>query len=315
MRINHIIAASALAFSLLSSCNNSEKKGETENKTGGMFDSNDQKLSKANELIQFNNTLVKIDNRHYNDMNAFTETFDALEKHIKTKLENPAAISIPPIRRLNSLSIDKIEDLKYPEGTKDFKPLLDQMDESYKALLTISKDMESYKSAEDWKEDKGAKLKTFKEQAESEIKKNREASVKVFDQLKPLIDAAEEVTLANNPLKNQYIRSENILNTVLENTKQFFDTKDIAKVKPEFAKNYQEIEKLMNENKADKISDQYRSKAGSFERFNDAVNDYLGKMRILQRNLDEGTEFEESNLSAFEQASTHVLHSYNNFVD
>mgnify|MGYP000938524873 CR=1 FL=1 len=316
MKINTLFIVAFIAFSFLLSCNNSDSKSDSTIKIGGLFDSKNDKISKANSIIQFNNKIVQIDNSHYNDMDGFNEAFDALDRYISTKLNDPKSISIPPIGRINSLSIHKIEGLIYPDGlSKEFKPLLDQMKDSHNTLLAIGKEMESYKSAEDWKEDNGAKLKSFKERAQIEITKNREASQNVFKKLKPIVDQAEEITLEDNPLKSQYIRSENILDKVLETTKSFFETENNTELKTEFAKNYQDLEKLLNENKKDQISNDYRAKAGAFERYNDAVNAFLGKMRIIQRNLDAGTEFEDTNIRALESASKQVLNTYNSFVD
>ena len=94
-----------------------------------------------------------------------------------------------------------------------------------------------------------------------------------------------------------------------------FETEDQAKLNTDFKKQYQEIEKLYKENKDNEISKDYQSKVRSYGIFNDDVNEFLGKMRIAQRELDANTPLSENALTGLENASENVLRSYNAFVD
>jgi len=314
MRISRYYIGSFLALALMASCNNSDsgKSGET---SSSLFEGKDEK-KEANELITFNNTIVKLDNTHSSSLKTFTSNFDRFDEFVKQKVQDPNGFnSIAPIMIMPPI-INSSSEIVYPDGmSKEFKPLLDQMTESFKAVQAINKEIEVYKSAEDWKEDQGKKLVELREKATTEIKKNRDASNQIFEKLQPIVSKAEEITLEGNPLKDQYVRSKKLLDKVQQTTNMTFESTDLAKLTEDFKKNYQEIEKVYNENKNDELPKEYKSKERSFVSFNDSVNDFLGKMRIIQRELDAGTPITDNALTGIDNGSQNVLRSYNSFVD
>ncbi|WP_409149615.1 DUF3829 domain-containing protein [Sphingobacterium sp. BS-2] len=317
MNYKTIYIGSLLAMALMASCNNADKakSGESESTIGGLFSGKDDK-KEANEIITFNNSIVKVDNSQSSAIQTFANNFDSFEKFVHDKVQNPDGfITIPPMM-IFPPTIHNLKSLVYPDGqSKEFKPLIDQMNESFDAIKELNKEVDAYKSAEDWKEDKGQKLVELREKATNEIKKYREASAAVFAKLKPLAEKAEETTLADNPLKDQYLGSKKILELVQNTTDIAFETEDQAKLNTDFKKQYQDIEKLYKENKDNEISKDYQSKVRSYGIFNDDVNEFLGKMRIAQRELDANTPLSENALTGLENASENVLRSYNAFVD
>ncbi|WP_185212011.1 DUF3829 domain-containing protein [Sphingobacterium mizutaii] len=317
MNYKSIYIGSLLAMALLASCNNTDKakSGESESTISGLFGGKDDK-NKASEIINFNNSIVKVDNSQNSAIQTFANNFDSFEKYVKGKVENPEGfMSIPPIMMFPP-TVHNLKSLVYPDGlSKEFKPLIDQMNESFDAIKEINKEVDSYKSAEDWKEDKGQKLVELREKATTEIKKYRDASTAVFAKLKPLAEKAEETTLEGNPLKDQYVGSKKLLELVQNTTNIAFETEDQAKLTADFKKQYQDIEKLYKENKDKEIPKDFQPKIRTYGMFNDDVNDFLGKMRIAQRELDANTPLSEDALRGLDNAAESVLRSYNAFVD
>lgn len=317
MKINSILIGSLLTVSLMASCNNSgSKTGESESSGGGLFSNKDDDKKEANEIIAFNNSIVKVNNTQGSAIRTFVSNFDQFEQYVKETNENPGQIArIAPIMVFPPIVHD-LKGIVYPDGlSKDFKPLVDQLSSSFDAIKEIHKEVSAYKSAEDWKEDKGKKLEEFREKATAEISKNQDAASQIFAKLKPLADKAEETILEGNPLKSQFIRSKRLLDLVQETTVMAYEAEDLNKLKADFKKSYSEIEKDYNDNKGDELPKDYQSKARTFGMYNDAINEYLGKMRIVQRELDAGTEISETALTSLDNASQNALRSYNSFVD
>ncbi|WP_232815752.1 hypothetical protein [Chryseobacterium capnotolerans] len=64
-----------------------------------------------------------------------------------------------------------------------------------------------------------------------------------------------------------------------------------------------------------KIPSSEKQKESSYTAFNNSVSDFLGKMRIVQRSLNENSTELNKNLDDLENEAGTVLSRYNNFVD
>ena len=82
-----------------------------------------------------------------------------------------------------------------------------------------------------------------------------------------------------------------------------------------FAQQYQQLEKLYNRNLENKIPSAEKNKEASYNSFNNAVNAFLGQMRIVQRSMNENNEQLMSDLDDLEREAKNVLGRYNYFVD
>ena len=82
-----------------------------------------------------------------------------------------------------------------------------------------------------------------------------------------------------------------------------------------FAQQYLQLEKLYNRNLEVKIPSSEKNKEASYNLFNNAVNIFLGKMRIVQRSMNESNDQLMNDLDDLEREAKTVLSRYNNFVD
>lgn len=317
MKISHAFITGTLALAVLASCNNnSSKDGSDSTSTsssslfGGMSDES------ANEIITFNNDMVKVENTHNTFIRNFMNAVDRVEKVIQTKLADPSAIAIAP-SFIPSVTIHKASSLKVPSNLKgDYKVWIDSLSTSFENLKNIQKEIEVYKSAEDWKEDKGAKFEEYKKQAMAEINKNRNASEAIFKALQPEAEKAEEQILKDHPLKDQIISSRRIMDYAQKITEGTYEITDFTAYKGVFEKQYKELEALYNKNKENPITDeQYKSDNTSYVHFNDSVNEFLAKMRVIQRDLNETGKISESNFTNLDNAMQSIVSQYNSFVN
>lgn len=288
-------------------CNNNSST----NAASDQVDQNDE----ANEIITFNNTLVKADNSHASFINTFISYVDRVDKFIAEQIANPSAQIVAPIS-VPAVSINNLKGVVYPGGwEKEYQPLVEEMENSFKALKTLQKEIETYRSAEDWKEDSGSKMVDFKENAMKEIDKNREASATLFEKMRPEVNQAEEAILGDHPLKDQILQSKTIMELTQQLNNDAYSMTEPTDLKSNFDQQYTELEELFMKNKDLDLPEDYKSKSRSFTAFNDAVNDFLGKMRIIKRELNAGALPSEDNLRSFDTATQNVLRTYNSFVD
>lgn len=317
MKIAQSLILGVLAISLTIGCSGSgdkTKSGETENESGGLFSSGSK--NEAQEIIDFNNKMVQTENNHNSFIRNYIRAVDNLDYFIKQKMANPEAIAIPPIL-VKPVMVNQLKDLKAPNSLKDdYAVWIDSMQTSFTALQSLYKEMENYKSAEDWKEDSGKKMEHFRAKGLAEIDKNEKASKAIFTALRPEADKAESEILKDHPFKDQIISSRKIMEYCKEITMGTYDDVSNQAFKANFEKQYNELETLLNKNKENPIKgDQYESNNRRFNTFNEAVDTYLGKMRIIQREMNSSSEISEGAFTDLDNAAQTVVSTYNNFVN
>lgn len=294
---------------IISSCNSGARQSGSADLRPG------EGSNEANEMITFNNKLVKADNSHSSFIRTFRSNLEGVERFITGKLENPSGMAIAPVS-VPAISINNLQGIVYPDGwSKEYQPLVKDMEDSFEALKGLQKEIDAYRSAEDWKEDNGGRIAEFKEKGLREIEKNRTASRNLFERIRPQVSEAEETILDGHPLKDQIIRSKDIMELTQQIHTNTYDMEDLNTFNSDFEKSYTELEALYKENKENELPEDYQNKTRSFISFNDAVNDYLGKMRIIKRETDAGNVPSEQNFRDFDTATENVLRTYNNFVD
>ena len=317
MKIAQSLILGVLAISLTVGCSGSgdkSKSGETENESGGLFSSGSK--NEAQEIIDFNNKMVQTENNHNSFIRNYIRSVDNLDNFIKKKIANPDAIAIAPIL-IRPIMVNQSKDLKAPSSLKgNYAAWIDSLQTSFASLQNLYKEMENYKSAEDWKEDQGKKMNEFKEKGMAEIQKNENASKALFNALRPEADKAEAEILKDHPFKDQIISSKKVMEYCKEITMGTYDDVSNQTFKANFDKQYIELESLLKKNKENPIKgDQYESNNRRFNTFNDAVETYLGKMRIIQREMNAGSEISEGAFTDLDNAAQTVVSTYNNFVN
>jgi lysyl-tRNA synthetase class I len=93
-----------------------------------------------------------------------------------------------------------------------------------------------------------------------------------------------------------------------------YEVKDLNAYKPNLPNNTNRWKSYMQEI-LKKIPSSEKQKESSYLAFNNSINDFLGKMRIVQRSLNEKSEGLNSDLDDLEREAGFVLDRYNNFVD
>lgn len=310
-----LIAASALMLICsVTSCDQIKKNlSQNEQKKINPFSVNSGDENR--DIVTFNNKVVKKDNEQASFITKMDDELSRMEVFVKNSLANPAQKGMAPMF-IPSVMLNANAELKAPDALgKDFQTLTDKMNSSFTELRGIEKELIAYKNAEDWKDDKGKKITELSEKASKLAGENRNAAKELFALLTPKADKAEEEILKDHPLAKQIKQSREVLKLTQTIIDDSYSIKDTDAYKTLFNKQYQQLEQLYKRNMDEGIPSDQKSKSSSYTAFNSSVNEFLGKMRIIQRDLNDGSDRLNDHLDALESESTSVLNRYNTFVD
>ncbi|WP_312994037.1 DUF3829 domain-containing protein [Chryseobacterium flavum] len=311
-----IIGILVLSISIVS-CNKLEKIKErfSKNNTEQVNPFNANSGDTNRDIISFNNKVVKMDDEHSDFVENFQNSLAEMEEYVKSVTVNPQFSGVAPIFT-PGIMIYSHQELKAPDILgKDFQRLVDKMKDTMTQLEILKKELETYKLAEDWKDDKGKKIADIKEKAAILIKENRTAANDLFTKLSPRADKAEIEVLKDHPLKTQIIYSRETMELAQKIVDESYNVTDINVYKDIFSSQYQQMEKLYKRNINEKIPSSEEQKERSYRAFNSSINDFLGKMRIVQRSLNENNQELNRDLDNLEREAGYVLDRYNTFVD
>ncbi|MDR4952192.1 DUF3829 domain-containing protein [Chryseobacterium sp. ES2] len=267
------------------------------------------------DIISFNNKIVKMDDAHSDFIKNFQNSLIQMEEYVKNVTANPQFSGITPIFT-PTIMMHAHQELKAPDVLgKDFQTLVDTMKDTMTQLETLKKELESYKEAEDWKDDQGKKVTEMSEKAKKLMQENRTAATDLFAKLSPRADKAEIEILKDHPLKTQILQSRETMELAQKIIDDSYDVTDINVYKNKFSQQYLQMEKLYNRNISESIPLSEKQKESSYQAFNNSVNDFLGKMRIVQRSLNENNQELNRDLDDLEREAGYILDRYNSFVD
>ncbi|BAP30182.1 uncharacterized protein CHSO_1145 [Chryseobacterium sp. StRB126] len=302
----------------LTSCDKLEKIKEKLSQSGNSTQVNPFSVNSGDEnrdIVSFNNKVVKMDEAQAEFIKNFQESLAQMEEYVKNVTANPQYSGMSPIFT-PTIMMWINQEIKAPNVLgKNYQVLVDKMKDTATQLQALKKDLETYKTAEDWKDDKGKKINEISEKANKLIQENRNTANELFSKLSPKADKAEMEILKDHPLKDHIIQSKEAMELTQKIVDDSYNITDLNAYKHKFAQQYQQMEKLYTRNIDEKIPYSEKQKESSYTALNNALNDFLGKMRIVQRSLNENSSELNHDLDDLESEAGTVLNRYNNFVD
>ncbi|MDE5430611.1 hypothetical protein [Elizabethkingia meningoseptica] len=311
-----IIAAGIITFSFsVVSCNKIKEKLSEQNKTVKIDPFSVNSGDENRDIIAFNNKVVKLDEVQSNYIRNFQDMLGRMDTFVKNATANPDLSIMAPIFT-PTVMMGAHEKMEAPKVLgNDYQKLLDKMIVTFSGLRLLEDELKSYKEAEDWKDDKGKKVTEISDKAKKLIEENRKTAGVLFDKLKSKSDKAEAEILKDHPLRKQIVQSKETIEFTQKIIDDSYTITDPEAYKKLFARQYQDLEKLYNRNTEEKIPSEEMAKEASYTAFNNAVNAFLGKMRIVQRSLNDNSDQLNSDLDDLEREGGYVLDRYNSFVD
>lgn len=314
-----LIIAGVLSLSFsLTSCDKLEKIKDKLSESGNSTQVNPFSVNsgdKNRDIVSFNNKVVKMDEAQAEFIKNFQESLTQMEEYVKNVTANPQFSGMSPIFT-PTIMMWINQEIKAPDALgKDYQASVDTMKDTATQLQALKKELETYKTAEDWKDDKGKKISEISEKANQLIKENRKAANELFSKLSSKADQAEIEVLKGHPLKDHIMQSKEAMELTQKIVDDSYNITDVNVYKQKFAQQYQQMEKLYTRNVDEKIPSSEKQKESSYTALNNALNDFLGKMRIVQRSLNDNSSDLNRDLDDLESEANTVLSRYNNFVD
>jgi hypothetical protein len=211
------------------------------------------------DIIAFNNKVVKMDDAQSDFIKDLRNSLVQMDTYVKNASANPQYVGISPLFTPVTMWVE--QEIKAPDVLgKEYQVLVDKMKDTAIQLKALKKELEVYKDAEDWKDDKGRRSQKSSEKAEKLIKENRSATSELFTKLTSKADKAEMETLKDHPLKKQIIQSREAMELTQKIIDDSYEVKDLNAYKAKFAQQYQQMEKLYARNIEEKFRHQKNRK-------------------------------------------------------
>lgn len=285
--------------------------------TGSKNSTVEVKEDDANAVIDFNNKFLK----QYKSRTSSIESIIKYTNDAVKKSGGGDVLIMSMVSPSFESPMDKIESVPAGFGKvkgdieKDFKIFSD----TSAAIKGKYEELKSYMSAEDYKDDKGAKAKKIQTEIEATAKDFVDAAERILVKIKPAADAAEEITLKDHPLKKYILSSKSMLNSI-DNSYEAFNKQytDGKYNEAESQKAYDEVNKLWEANKALKFetSDaQSKYKGTSYDNLNKNVGNYMDNLRKLMRDAKGSGKISDSDMRTLDNYYDSIISSYNTFVN
>ena len=174
--------------------------------TGSKNSTVEVKEDDANAVIDFNNKFLK----QYKSRTSSIESIIKYANDAVKKSSGGDVLIMSMVSPSFESAMDKIDAVPAGFGKvkgdieKDFKIF----SETSASIKSKYEELKSYMSAEDYKDDKGAKAKKIQTEIEATAKDFVDAAERILVKIKPAADAAEEITLKDHPLKKYILSSK-----------------------------------------------------------------------------------------------------------
>lgn len=273
----------------------------------------------ANDIIQFNNKFLQLTKNQSGLLNSAERYFNGVNKYMANPEDRFAIKPIKPIHVSNTIN-------KVSEVPGAFGKLKDEMQKNYdeinKNFDIVSEginEMERYLSAEDFKDDKGAKAKEIEQRVTTAIAAYDKAFDQLYTKLKPAADDAEAITLKDHPLKEYILSSKKMLeatDSLFKEVRTQYDSDNFNEAG--IQQRYTALEAAVKKNTAMTVKvdePQYKSKESSFSRLNTEADKFLGSARKFMRDSKEKNAIDEDAAEDLNSDYQSLISAYNSFVN
>jgi hypothetical protein len=116
------------------------------------------------DIIAFNNKVVKMDDAQSDFIKDLRNSLVQMDTYVKNASANPQYVGISPLFTPVTMWVE--QEIKAPDVLgKEYQVLVDKMKDTAIQLKALKKELEVYKDAEDWKDDKGRRSQKSSEKA------------------------------------------------------------------------------------------------------------------------------------------------------
>ena len=301
--------ALAIIFSV-AGCKNSSSGDKPKSSDININNDND-----ANDIIGFNNKFLQLTSNHKDFLRGVANYLEGAEKITETgsmfSLIKPLHISF---------NMYKVKDVPAAFGKEQtfMQKNYDAMNAHMDTVENTVEEIAKYISAEDYKDDKGAKLKGFEEKISQAVANYYTAREAVYGKLVAATDDAEAIVLKDHPLKTYILSSKKVLSAtdvVFDELSKQYESQKWDEAKMQELYNKLEAAKKDLDGLQFRAPEPYKNKETYFDKFKSQVDVYLGSIRKFMRDSKDKGTIDEFAARPVENEYQSVIRSYNNFVD
>jgi hypothetical protein len=278
---------------------------------------NENSSSAASNIIEYTNLIVDMSNTHNNYLERVVSNLDRIEKGLHKPDDRFSFIGIiKPFNTPAHYSKLKVEEPVSDLSKEDqafFKEKVTNYTALYNSLKKSNDELHDYITAQDYKDDKGARGFILADTVRNKIQRAYILKSELMKKVETVADASEEVILKDSPLKDYIIAMKGDMKEV----RQFIDLleSDKYKVVADKAKaQYDAMEAVQAKHATLDLSNAKKvTKDTQFTAFYDRLHSFLLNARKVLRNGTEKGELTESDLSTLNSDYDSLISRYNSF--
>lgn len=295
------------------SCNNDTKKP-------GATEYSDNSAESASHIIEYTNLIVDMSNKHNSYLEKVVDNTNRLEEALKHPGDKYRFVGIskpfamPEFNRPNKPKLDEpVKELADKDKTF-FKDSLSKYNTLYTAMMATNNRMHEYITAEDYKDDKGAKGYAIIDTLRNQVATLYGLKSSIIKKVEVVADESEKIILKDSPLKDYIIAMKEDMNSIrafidlLGSEEKYAGIEAKAKAAYDALEKTQAAHSQINLDNAKKANEDH-----SFTTFYDDFHKLLLNARKAMRDAGEKGAFKDYDLESLDRDYDSLVRDYNNF--
>lgn len=276
----------------------------------------------ASRVIEYTNLVVDMANSH----NAYLKDILGNTKKIESALKNPKdkfgflGIIHPHLTRFtinnrNGVTIENPVPELGKENQAYFKTQVAQYNAKFEKMNTDYKQLKDYLTAQDYKDDKGAKGYALIDTIRGTVQKLYTGKIVLMKKVNEIADAAEIVVLKDSPLKEYIIA----MKTDMKNVRNFVDllsdnANSYTKISSQAQAGFAALETAQAKNAGLNIENAKKAnKEGNYKNFYESFHNLLLRTKKTLRDAGENGRLTSSDIEGLDSGYDGLIRNYNYF--
>lgn len=276
----------------------------------------------ASRVIEYTNLVVDMANSH----NAYLKDILGNTEKIESALKNPdgkfgfPGIIHPHLTRFtinnrNGVTIENPVPELGKENQAYFKTQVAQYNAKFEKMNTDYKRLKDYLTAQDYKDDKGAKGYALIDTIRGTVQKLYTGKIVLMKKVNEIADAAEIVVLKGSPLKEYIIA----MKTDMKNIRNFVDllsdnANSYTKISSQAQAGFAALETAQAKNAGLNIENAKKAnKEGNYKNFYESFHNLLLRTKKTLRDAGENGRLTSSDIEGLDSGYDGLIRNYNYF--
>ncbi|WP_343673102.1 DUF3829 domain-containing protein [Chitinophaga sp.] len=302
-------------FAVSTSCNS------TSGKKPGATEYSDNSAEAASHIIAYTNLIVDMSNKHNTYLEAVVNNTNKLEDALKHPDNKFGFITInkpfttPDFPRYDQkVKIDEPVNELSSQDKKFFKDSIAKYQGLFATMKATNNRMHEYITAEDYKDDKGAKGYAIIDTLRNQIAELYSLKSAIVKKVEVVADESEQIILKDSPLKDYIIAMKKDMASIRSFIDLLGSEEKYAGIEAKARAMYDSLEKAQTEHAQINIDNAKKANEDhSFNTFYDDFHKLLLNARKLMRDAAEKGSFETSALESLDSDYDSLVRDYNNF--